>query len=271
MELVVDVASSAAAAKRMSTFPAPPTTPQQTTAPTPQVQNTWTGVFLELLYQLRTRRSWVVAMLIVGTMDMLFNVANLVQMSADDLNYVLVIGPPPRDFWICLCFFTIVGTVLYIPETINTVSALYRWAMFSAPSALRCYHSGMMNSIIHYPMSVLCRLLQVSEQYFTHNRPRHTTHDCNGIMVTDSWYERGKYKCQVDAHERRRMKQTSSGGLMDSASATGSWVTGSKFSSATRSMRYKNERFYHKCHWMMFFNVEQCSHSISLTCTWLAQ
>jgi hypothetical protein len=126
MELIVDVASSAAAAKRMSTFPAPTITPQPTVALMQQTPETWTGIFLELLYQLRTRRSWVIAMVIVGTTDMLFNLANLVQLSADDLNYVLVIGPPPQDFWISLCFFTIVGTILYIPETINTISALYR-------------------------------------------------------------------------------------------------------------------------------------------------
>lgn len=65
-------------------------------------------------------------MVVFGTADMLLNLVNLFQMSSDDLNYVLVIGPPTYDLWMCLLFFTIAGTLLYFPETINTVSAMYR-------------------------------------------------------------------------------------------------------------------------------------------------
>ena len=103
MELVVEMASSAAASKRMSVFPAPFGTSQQAVATRQPNPETWTGVFLELLYQFRTRRSWVAAMVVVGTADMLLNVVNLVQMSSDDLNYVLVIGPPPRDLFMVQC------------------------------------------------------------------------------------------------------------------------------------------------------------------------
>jgi len=131
--IVVQMASAEAASKQKSQqVSALPATPRKATKRRKPPPETWTGVCIELLYPLGPRSSWVAAMLVVGTADMLFNVTNLVQMSSVDLNYVLVIGPPTRDMWISLCFFTVVGTVLYIPETINTVSAIRRYEFHSA-------------------------------------------------------------------------------------------------------------------------------------------
>ena len=65
-------------------------------------------------------------MFILGTLDVILNLVNFVYLSSDELNYGLVIGPPTRNLWTSLCVFTVFGTLLYIPETINTFSVLYR-------------------------------------------------------------------------------------------------------------------------------------------------
>ena len=92
----------------------------------PAPPSRWRAALSAIYAKLRTRRSWVAAMFILGTVDVILNLVNFVQMSSPDLNYGLVIGPPTRDLWICMCVFTVLGTLLYIPETINTFSALYR-------------------------------------------------------------------------------------------------------------------------------------------------
>ena len=79
--------------------------------------------------KLRTRRTWVAVMFVLGTLDVVLNLVNFVQMSSDELNYVLVIGPPTQGQWTSLCVFTVLGTLLYIPESINTFSVLYRWRL----------------------------------------------------------------------------------------------------------------------------------------------
>jgi len=68
-------------------------------------------------------------MFVLGTLDVVLNLVNFVQMSSDELNYVLVIGPPTQGQWTSLCVFTVLGTLLYIPESINTFSVLYRWRL----------------------------------------------------------------------------------------------------------------------------------------------
>jgi len=65
-------------------------------------------------------------MFTLGTLDVILNLVNFVQMSSDELNYGLVIGPPTQQLWTVLCLFTVIGTLLYIPESINTFSVLYR-------------------------------------------------------------------------------------------------------------------------------------------------
>jgi len=86
----------------------------------------WRVLANELLAKLRTRRTWVVTMFILGTLDVVMNLVNFVYLSSDELNYGLVIGPPTQDLWTSLCVFTVIGTLLYIPESINTFSVLYR-------------------------------------------------------------------------------------------------------------------------------------------------
>lgn len=127
MEIVVEMATEDSIAKRQKSI-APTLAPLQLQPENDQVpeSETWKSAFLEVLNMFRTKRSLVGVMFVLGTLDMLLNLVNLVQLSSDDLNYVLVIGPPTRDQWICLCFFTIVGTLLYFPETMNTFSAMYR-------------------------------------------------------------------------------------------------------------------------------------------------
>jgi len=66
-------------------------------------------------------------MFALGTLDVVMNLVNFVHLSSDELNYGLVIGPPTQDLWTSLCVFTVFGTLLYIPESINTFSVLYRF------------------------------------------------------------------------------------------------------------------------------------------------
>ena len=65
-------------------------------------------------------------MFVLGTLDVILNLVNFVQLSSDELHYGLVIGAPMQDQWTALCVFTVFGTLLYIPESINTFSVLYR-------------------------------------------------------------------------------------------------------------------------------------------------
>jgi len=75
---------------------------------------------------MRSWRTWVVTMFMLGSLDVMLNLVNFVQLSSDELNYGLVIGPPTQEVWTSLCVFTVFGTLLYIPESINTFSVLYR-------------------------------------------------------------------------------------------------------------------------------------------------
>ena len=85
----------------------------------------WRACLSGIISKFHNRRSWVVVMFLLGTADMLMNLTNFVVLSDEGLSYGLVIGPPSRDLWISMCVFTIVGTLLYFPETVNTFSALY--------------------------------------------------------------------------------------------------------------------------------------------------
>ena len=127
-EAIVELAQEAAAGKPVNilTPRLPSLVEQAPAAPPPAPADTWSNALVELVQLVRTRRSWVAAMFLIGTADMVVNIVNLVQMSSDELNYGLVIGPPTFGLWISLCVFTVFGTLFYIPETINTFSALYR-------------------------------------------------------------------------------------------------------------------------------------------------
>lgn len=75
-----------------------------------------------LRVKLKTRVTWVVIMLFLGTADVMLNWINFANLMAEDQAHGLIIGPPPPIMWISLLVFTIIGTVLYIPETLNTLS-----------------------------------------------------------------------------------------------------------------------------------------------------
>jgi len=64
--------------------------PQVAPPPPPR----WRVALTRVLAKLRTRRSWVAVMFVIGTVDVVLNLVNYVQLSADELNYGLVIGPP---------------------------------------------------------------------------------------------------------------------------------------------------------------------------------
>src|SRR6218665_496692 len=85
----------------------------------------WRECLSGIVSKLHKRRSWVVVMFLLGTADMMMNLTNFVQLSDEGLSYGLVIGPPSGDVWISMCVFTIAGTLLYFPKTINTFSGLH--------------------------------------------------------------------------------------------------------------------------------------------------
>lgn len=70
-------------------------------------------------------KTWVGCMIGMSTLDIFLNLANFVRMSDDDLNYGLVIGPPSRVLWYTLLIFTCISWLLYVPETLNSLSVLY--------------------------------------------------------------------------------------------------------------------------------------------------
>ena len=75
--------------------------------------------------KLRTRLSWATGMFILGTTDMLVNLLNCLDLTRADLARGLMMGPPTLALWVSLCVFTGVGTIIYIPETINTFSVFF--------------------------------------------------------------------------------------------------------------------------------------------------
>ena len=84
--------------------------------------------------KLKTRVTWVVVMVILGTADVILNWLNFVDLLDEKQSHGLIIGPPTPALWICLLGFTIVGSVLYIPETFNTFSVFFyqgqtRWPL----------------------------------------------------------------------------------------------------------------------------------------------
>jgi len=91
----------------------------------------WKVIANEVVAKLRNQRTWVATMFCLGTLDVILNLVNFVQLSSDELNYGLVIGPPTQNLWTALCVFTVLGTLLYIPESINTFSVLYRSLIYS--------------------------------------------------------------------------------------------------------------------------------------------
>jgi len=123
MQATVDTAAATPASR-----PGAAVRRRRQSAPPPPPR--WRVIANELLAKLRTRRTWVAIMFILGTLDVVMNLVNFVQLSSDELNYGLVIGPPTKDLWTSLCVFTVFGTLLYIPETINTFSVLYRSQLF---------------------------------------------------------------------------------------------------------------------------------------------
>ncbi len=92
-------------------------------------------------------------MFLLGTGDMLANLYNLHQLSNfDGMLRGLVIGPPTQLLWILLLAFTCVGTALYIPETVNTLSALVRNGETLVPITLELL---VTMSIEHVPLSAV--------------------------------------------------------------------------------------------------------------------
>lgn len=71
-----------------------------------------------------SKRAWAAALFLLGTLDLAASVFHLVRTSDGEQAFSLIVGPPPIQFWAALCLFTAVRAALYLPETINTLSAL---------------------------------------------------------------------------------------------------------------------------------------------------
>ena len=56
---------------------------------------------------------------------MFINWVNFADLTSEELKRGLVIGPVPKFMWIILLVFTVVGTVLFVPETLNTLSVFF--------------------------------------------------------------------------------------------------------------------------------------------------
>ena len=70
-------------------------------------------------------RLWTFSMFLLGTLDVLINWLNFYEMNSAGVSNGLVIGPPTHPQWMALLVFCIIGTVLYIPESLNTFSSLW--------------------------------------------------------------------------------------------------------------------------------------------------
>lgn len=84
----------------------------------------WLRRLMSLTSRLMTKRTWVATMFLLGTFDLILCIFYLVRISDNEFIYSLIIGPPPTHQWAPLCFFTVLRTLLYFPETANTFSAM---------------------------------------------------------------------------------------------------------------------------------------------------
>jgi len=64
--------------------------------------------------------AWVTLMASLGTLDCGVNWLNFIQLTHSDRTRGLITGPVPEFLWIMLLIFTLIGSVLYVLETINT-------------------------------------------------------------------------------------------------------------------------------------------------------
>ena len=64
-------------------------------------------------------------MFLLGTADVFVNWLNLLNLTHEDRQRGLIVGPIPDFLWIMLLVFTLISTVLYFPEAANTFSALF--------------------------------------------------------------------------------------------------------------------------------------------------
>ena len=72
-----------------------------------------------LLEQVRSRHTWTVAMVTLGTLYMLTNLWNTQQMWNENMQYELVVGPPVFVMKILITGFTAVGTVMWALELVS--------------------------------------------------------------------------------------------------------------------------------------------------------
>ena len=79
---------------------------------------------LRLLEQVRSRHTWTVMMVSLGTLYMLTNIWNIQQLWDGNLKYELVVGPPMFVMKILLTVFTTIGTIAWIFELVNILLSL---------------------------------------------------------------------------------------------------------------------------------------------------
>ena len=131
-----------------------------------------------VIWRLKSKRSWVAVMLVLGTADMLLNLVNLSQMTTSDrLKKGLIIGPPSWQLWFILCLFTVAGTLLFFPETVNTLSALFR----PDGDTVVPIHLELLATLIfeHIPLAAL-------DYFITRTRQKYSTHVeafCNSARI----------------------------------------------------------------------------------------
>ena len=75
--------------------------------------------------KVRTRLSWVVVLFSLRTGDILVQWLNFSDLSSEELERGLIIGAPPFYLWILLLIFTIVATITYVLECLNTFSVFF--------------------------------------------------------------------------------------------------------------------------------------------------
>ena len=131
-----------------------------------------------VIWRLKSNRSWVAAMLVLGTADMLLNLVNFSQMTTSErLKKGMIIGPPSWQLWFILCLFTVAGTLLFFPETVNTLSALFR----PDGDTVVPIHLELLATLCfeHIPLAAL-------DYFITRTRQKYSTHVeafCNSARI----------------------------------------------------------------------------------------
>ena len=119
---------------------------------------------VSFLLQLHSRLSWVASLFLLATGDVILNWLNLMELSDSSTNYGIVMGPPIFALWILLFVFTILRSIGYILEVLNSFTVF----VYDGQTRIAVVHEQLLViSVSIIPLSALNFLICKSRNTYT--------------------------------------------------------------------------------------------------------